>query len=97
VDPNPRAYVFYTTPSGRQTTEEKENSVGTVFLIPLLNCWFYEAQLESDHLASVGAGVQVVRVQTSVAVGTRLFCVDGCLFTSQVSPDTVHPFPSPVV
>ena len=44
--PNTRAFAFYNPERHTKHCKSKEKSIGTLLLILLLNCWFYEAQLD---------------------------------------------------
>ena len=72
-------HMHFITPRGRQTTEEQKEQYWHCLPNSPVKLLVLRDPVRPTIWRTVGAGVRVVRVQTSVAVGTCLFCVDGWL------------------
>jgi len=72
-------HMCFITPRGRQTAEEQREHYWHSLPNSPVKLLVLRGPVRPNIWRAVGAGVQVVRVETSVAVGTCLFCVDGWL------------------
>ena len=75
--PTTRVYMRFITRSGRQTTEEQRDEYWHSPPNSPVKLLVLRGPVRPTIWRTVGAGVRIVRVETSVAVGSCLFCVDG--------------------